>query len=511
MAQDTDKSKNQVLELFDKILIKNLERLIGNSYLFSELTLNSAIISCLILLMERENEIESFPSDSSARYTSEKLISELEEMGFEPGRDINIVVQDMIEKGYIHVEEEYFIPGEPATSMVKLLDRTFPDMPGSNLVAYFIQTMDEVNSGRKDLDSAISQFDQMLNMQGVPLNKEQPDSKPAKVSERSEEQKTQIKKSDILGRQKIDNLHKDSQVSPSAPKVLSLATYEGKLRKLDFGKSFPEEDEIDKITPDTDHPIASEEPETKLKGVETKPHDDIESENIDTLSEAPSEQLTETDRDVLTLSEGIADTNIPDDDSTSSIETTLQDIGPTEQNKDPLVKNKDEDSEIDSTLKKGTGVKETIYDKPDAGSEKEDLTRIDDDIEKRITAFEEDLALECPRCKQSKVQAEETAMGKTFYRCLTKNCNFISWGKPYHILCPQCNNPFLVETSDKAGKTILKCPRSTCRYRQNLPWKLEENNKERIDSVSQGTNKVTPISRKPRKRVKKKRVVRRKK
>jgi len=155
--------------------------------------------------------------------------------------------------------------------------------------------------------------------------------------------------------------------------------------------------------------------------------------------------------------------------------------------------------------------KEAIGDKPDKSSEKEDLIRIDDDIEKRITAFEEDLALECPICKQSKIQAEETAMGKTFYRCLAKNCNFISWGKPYHILCLQCNNPFLVETSDKAGKTILKCPRSTCRYRQNLPWEASENNKEMIHSVFQESNTVTPVSRKPRKRVKKRRVVRRKK
>ena len=499
MAQDTDNSKNKVLDMFDKILIKHLKGLIGNSYLFSELTLNSAIISCLILLMERENEIESFPSDSSARYTSETLISELEEMGFEPGQDINIVVQDMIEKGYIHVEEEYFIPGEPATSMVKLLDGTFPGMPGRNLVAYFIQTMDEVNSGRKDLDSAISQFDQMLKMQGVPLNKEQPDSKPAKVSERSEEQETQIKKSDILGRQKVDSRHKDSRVSLSAPKVLSLGAYEGKLKKVDFGKSFPDEDEIDKITPDTDNHIESEGPETRVKGVETKPHDDIESENIDTLSEAPSEQLIETDRDVQSLTEEIADTNIPEDDSTSSIETTLQDNKPVELNQDPFIQ------------KDVAEAKESMIDKPDTTSEKNNSRKIVDSIENQIAAFEEDLALECPLCKQSKVQAEETAMGKTFYRCLTKNCNFISWGKPYHILCPQCNNPFLVETYDKAGKTILKCPRSTCRYRQNLPWELEENNKERINSVSQGTNKVTPISRKPRKRVKKRRVVRRKK
>ena len=499
MTQDTDISKNKVLDMFDKILTKHLERLIGSGYLFSELTMNSAIISCLILLIERENEIESFPSGSSGRYTSETLISELEEMGFESNRDVNIVVQDMIEKGYINVDDEYFIPGEPATTMVKFLDRTFPGMPGMDLVAYFIQTMDEVNSERKDLDSAISQFDQILNMQGVPLNKEQTDSNRTKLSEQSEEQETQIKKSSILGRQKVDSLHKDSRVSPSAPKVLSLAAYEGKLRKLDFGKSFSEKDEIDKITPDTDNPIESQEPKTRVKSVETKLHDDIESENIDTLSGSPSEQLTETDRDVQSPTEEIADTNIPEDDSTSPIETTLQDNKPVEPNIDPFIK------------KNMAEAKEAMIDKPDTTSEKNNSRKIVDSIESRIAAFEEDLALECPLCKQSKVQAEETAMGKIFYRCLTKNCNFISWGKPYHISCPQCNNPFLVETSDNAGKTILKCPRSTCRYRQNLPWELEENNKEKINSVSQGTNKVTPISRKFRKRVKKRRVVRRKK
>jgi ssDNA-binding Zn-finger/Zn-ribbon topoisomerase 1 len=154
---------------------------------------------------------------------------------------------------------------------------------------------------------------------------------------------------------------------------------------------------------------------------------------------------------------------------------------------------------------------ESILDKTDTTSEKNNSLKIVDSIESQIAAFEEDLALQCPLCKQSKVQAEQTSMGKTFYRCLTENCNFISWGKPYHIPCPQCNNPFLVETSDKTGKTILKCPRSTCIYRQNLPWELKENNTERIKSVSHGTQKITPISKKPRKRVKKRRVVRRKK
>jgi ssDNA-binding Zn-finger/Zn-ribbon topoisomerase 1 len=495
MTRDTDNGKTNVLDIFDKIFIKHLERLIGTNYLTNKLTLNSLIISCLILLMERENEITNVSSGVSVRYTYETLMLELEEMEFKPdGEDMNIVVRDMIESGYITVDDDKkFIPGKPSAIMVKLLDHAFPHMPGMNLIAYFIQTVDEVTSERKDLDTAKSQFDQVLTMQGVLLDKEQPDPAPTKGPEQSEDQKPRIKNSGILGRQKVDSWHNASKSSLSEPKILSSAAYEGKLRKLDFGKPSLDEHKTKNIS-DIDDQNKSERPKDPVKGGETNPYDDVEKQS-----------------DMQNLVEEVAAKNIPGDDSTSSIETTLQDMEPAEQDKDTLVKNKDEASEIDSSVNNVIEVKEAICDKPDKRFEKEDLIRIDDDIEKRITSFEEDLALECPMCKQSKIQAEKTAMGKTFYRCLAKNCNFISWGKPYHILCPECNNPFLVETSDKAGKTILKCPRSTCRYRQNLPWEASENNKEKIHSVFQESNKVTPILIKPRKRIKKRRVVRRKK
>ena len=495
MTRDTDNGKPNVLDMFDKILIKHLERLIGSNYLTNNLTLNSFIISCLILLMERENKIKNAPSDASVRYTSESLMSELEGMDFGPDReDMNSVIRDIIEKGYINVDDDKrFVPGKPSEIIVKLLDQAFPGMPGMNLVAYFIQTVDEVKSKRKELDTAISQFDQVLTIQGVLLDEEQPDPSPTKGPKPSEEQKPRIKKSAILGRQKVDSWHKTSRISPSDPKVLSSAAYEGKLKKLVFGKPFFDEDKISNIS-NIDEKSKSERPKDRVKVGATKSYDDVEKEC-----------------DMQIPVEEVSAKNIGVDNSTSSIETTLRNMEPEAQDKDPLLINKDEESEIDSTVNKVTEAKEAIGDKPDKSSEKEDLIRIDDDIEKRITAFEEDLALECPICKQSKIQAEETAMGKTFYRCLAKNCNFISWGKPYHILCPQCNNPFLVEASDKAGKTILKCPRSTCRYRQNLPWEASEDNKEMIHSVFQESNKVTPISRKPRKRVKKRRVVRRKK
>ncbi|UCD31189.1 MAG: hypothetical protein JSV38_10260, partial [Desulfobacterales bacterium] len=147
----------------------------------------------------------------------------------------------------------------------------------------------------------------------------------------------------------------------------------------------------------------------------------------------------------------------------------------------------------------------------DLSSETEFIDTADDNIEKRITDFEEDLSLECPLCKRSKIKNKETKMGKSYYRCSSKTCIFISWGKPHHIPCPTCNNPFLVESSEKDGKTMLKCPRATCRHRQGLPWEGTDNDQKGPDSSCKENKKVAAISRKPRRKVVKRRRVRRKK
>ena len=125
--------------------------------------LNLATISCFILLAKRENEIENFPSDISERYTHETLLNELVEIGLDPDIDIKMVLQDVIQKGYIDIDDDgKFIAKKPTISMAELLDHAFPKMPGMNFIAYFVQTIDETLSGRKDLGFAISQFDQMF-------------------------------------------------------------------------------------------------------------------------------------------------------------------------------------------------------------------------------------------------------------------------------------------------------------------------------------------------------------
>ncbi len=144
-------------------------------------------------------------------------------------------------------------------------------------------------------------------------------------------------------------------------------------------------------------------------------------------------------------------------------------------------------------------------------SETDVFDKIDEDIEKRIAAFEDDLSMECPMCKNAKIMSEETSTGKLYYKCSNKTCIFISWGKPHHIVCPKCNNPFLTEVSGKGGRPILKCPRATCRHWQKLSRKQTDDHQERVNSGSQTDNGVAAVSRKPRRKVVRKRRVRRKK
>jgi len=530
MKPDIVSEKNNVLNVFDEILFKHMERLIGSRYGIGELPMNSITLSLIMMLMERENEIENFPSDEIDRYKNKTLLNDFEELGFDAAQDVNILVEDMIRKGYIHIDDDRFIPQKPTISMARLIDLIFPKISGMNLVAYFVQTMDEVTSKRKDLDSATSQFDQVLQLQGVPLNNKPQQSEPSKVSARSDDKKDNIdrldkslknnqkvfpekelKTSTILGRKSSDNLSDHSRSSFTEPKVLSSEAYKGKveIRKVNFGMPNLIEVKQDNKPSDEREHIENEELGTPVIFSEIQPHDDAESISSDTkvTSFKESEKIV---IDEQSQSVDAAATRSPMLDSASSNEDVSHDLKSTEQDNNIFDHNKDDLSEMAPIQENNKYVKETDDDDSETHYEKENSFINDDDIEKRIMAFGEDLALECPICKHSKVMVENTATGKSYYRCSNKECNFISWGRPHHILCPDCNNPFLIETTNKTGKKILKCPRATCRYWKKTIMDTADNYKESIESAFRKTNDMTPISRKPRKRVVRRRVVRRK-
>ena len=529
MEPDMVSDKNNLLNVFDEILFKHLERLIGSRYGVAELSMNSTTLSLIMLLMEREIEIESFPSDEIVRYKNETLIGDLEELGFNTPEDMNIVVEEMIRKGYIHIDDDKFIPQKPTISMARLIDMAFPKMPGMNLVAYFVQTMDEVKSKRKDLDSAASQFDQVLQMQGVSLKKGPQKSEHPKVSVRSVDKGThvynlnkslqnnqkvspekELKTPIILGRKSSDNLLDNSKASFIEPNVLSSDAYKGKIkiRKVDFGKPSLEEVEPNKESSNEHAHIEDAKLAPGVRFVETTPDEDADVKGLEskimTSSEKPvktvvDDQISSMDDDASRIASLDTDSSIKDDLKSTELYNSI------------FYDSKEDSLKVEPSQKKIVNLRETAEGDSKTPYEKEDFSINDDDIDKRISAFEEDLALECPICKHSKVTAESTATGKSYYKCSNKECNFISWGKPHHISCPRCNNPFLIEAFNKAGKKIFKCPRATCRYWNKARLDSENYHQKSIESAFLKTNKETSISSKPRRKVVRRRVVRRKK
>lgn len=495
----------EIRNQFDQTLRQNIERLIGSSVAIGVLLLNCTTISCLILLTERENEIESFGLDPSERYTQETFLDELAEMGLESDADLKKALQEMTQKGYTRVDTDgRFSPEKPTIRVAHLLDRIFPGMPGMNLVAYFIQTMDEVQSGRKDLEFAISQFDQTLQMKGVSLKKEKPGQESHKAL------KSPVKRKAILKRIEL------SQISHSESNILSSSDHSGQreIKEVHFGEVLSGQDEPLESYPEIREENKAQKPD--MKGVEKREAPGEQNETDGAYAEpeissgTPQKTLSEPGSESLDLISEEASIDITLEDTSSVCEEGLRFSEDEGQEEDLLKYSETESEQIKSVRPEKTLPPSEKKYGTKSVSEEHGPDTADDIIQKRIAAFEEDLAMQCPICKSGKIQATETAMGKVYYKCSNKNCNLVSWGKPYHLVCPQCNNPFLIEAVDRDGKKIIKCPRATCRYRQPPPLEIADEQREKVGSPSKDPANKTMNPQKPRRRVVRRRVVRRK-
>ncbi len=513
---------HEVREHFDTTLAQHLERLIGTRLGIGALALNLDTISCLVLLGERENEIESSPSSPPERYTNETFLSDLAEIGLEPDENLKTAVQDMIRKGYIGVASDGgFVAEKTAISMVQLLDRVFPAMPGMNLVAYLVQTMGEVLSGRKDLESAISQFDQTIQMQGVSPSRQRPQPEMAQKPDKDQQQRTQIKRlklSDIYRRRQAETRSQAAPASPSEPKIVSAS---GEVSRFEVRELFPKGDKPPEIASDTREDFEAQEPEVSEEATVPEPEERITelpgSVGPEGTYEEPAVSAETTQE--ISYEPGSEEPDLPEE--TVSGNTALEELPsdqemqlpvsePVEQETDPSTDTEVQKPETKADLtEEAASTVEAEYE-TDIVSEAHETISADDLIERQIAAFEQDLAMVCPVCTTGKVKPEQTAKGKLFYVCSSKNCVFVSWGKPYHIVCPQCRNPFLIESTERDGKTILRCPRTTCRHRQKLPGETSDSPLQDMVSTSLDVTKSSVISRKPRRKVVRRRLVRRK-
>jgi hypothetical protein len=438
-----------IMQQFDEVLGKQLDRLLGTRLGLEMLPMNIFSMSSLIILATRETEIQSFPYLPPERYTKEIFMESLAEMNIGSGDDLNSCIKEMINSRYINISEDgRFFADSPAMKMAQVFDLIFPRMPGLNLVAYLGQMIEEVSSKRKELKAALSQFDQMLNLHGIPLKRDQDSHQPdsgrqfphLKIGEESQAAAKKVIPTSVKPSNIFSQLETKTWKAPVHRPEMPIIKQDERPQEEEGAKGLPQR-QVE-------------------AGIQTQQIFDVrEQEPVTDAGNAPLSRL-----DVF------------------------------ENHPAPVL-------QPDQSLPVSEGPPEKKY--------QWNWDQIeDDDIEKKIAEFQEQLGMTCPLCRTSGILPRVTAKGKQYYKCSRDDCNFISWGKPYYITCPKCENPFLVESPDSQGNMMLKCPRATCPHWQKFPW--EEN--DELDLKSIESQQPADISKKPRKVVKRRRrvVVRRK-
>jgi ssDNA-binding Zn-finger/Zn-ribbon topoisomerase 1 len=448
-----------IMQQFDEVLGKQLDRLLGTRLGLEMLPMNIFSMSCLIMLATRETEIQSFPYLPPERYTRETIMDSLEEMNIGAGDELDSCIREMIQRGYMNVSEDGRVFSDsPAIKMAQVFDRIFPRMPGLNLVAYLGQMIDEVSTKRKELKTALSQFEQMLSLHGVPLKREQDSHQPD------------------TGRQ-FPHLKVGEESQPVVKKIISTSVKPSNIfsqLETKTWKAPVHKPEMPTITQD-------------------QMHQDVDAHKFLKQQEADARDLSNRFSETEDKAREIFDTRAPETMAEAGVAGVPQ--------QDPLENSQGSVAQPDQSLHAPEGPSEKKY--------QWNWDQIeDDDIDKKIAEFQEQLGMTCPLCRTSGILPRVTAKGKQYYKCSRDDCNFISWGKPYYITCPKCENPFLVESPDSQGNMMLKCPRATCPHWQKFPW--EEDDEPDIKSIE--PQQTADISKKPRKVVKRRRrvVVRRK-
>jgi ssDNA-binding Zn-finger/Zn-ribbon topoisomerase 1 len=497
--QQTGIAPEQVNTILDEILARHMERSIGARQGPGELSLNLVTISSLVFLAEKESQIDTSPHDPPERFTRETLMDKLDELGLEPDEGVQGEVQQMIEKGYVDVESDgEFLAKKPTMDMALLLDKAFPGMPGMNFVAYLFQTLDEMRSGRKAPELAVSHLDQTLKMHGGGLSKKPAGSSgaQAKVSAQGTGPSTEALKSALSAKlRKRQEQEQRTKTSPDLAGQSKILTASGGVKPIEIKEVLPKEEKLvaTPLTPRARDDGPLEEPE--VPGEEPLPTEMMEEELRG--DEVPSEQVP------ATLS--------PEGDSDTEVRDETIGAAPREAASDAV-----EPEDLSEVTKPEPSSVEERYDEEEAQTEtarqQEESPVSDEQLEAQILAFEQNLAMTCPLCTAGKVQRKETAKGKAFFVCSEEACVFVSWGKPYLLECGWCKNPFLIESVDNAGETVLKCPRATCAYQQDMPGKTRSPSVEQGGSTLQDSSRTQSKLRKPRKRKKvvRRRVVRRK-
>lgn len=442
---------HSMLDILDQAFLRHFQRITGSPTGIHGLSMDLVTVACIVLLAERPHGAGD--SEETEAHSRADLEQELEEMGLEDSVRLEHTLEDMTGKGYLKTDDERsrLVPEKATLSMAGLLERAFPGMPGMNLVAYFVQTLDEVETGRKQPKQALSQLDQMLRRHGAAPFGNRPGSKQTHPS---------------------PSIKKPRPTLPGRPSARRPSRLRAPVPK---GVTPPP-----RLKPEEEAPPLHEPPPPEAeKALNTPPSNPSADRGI-------PEQADEAPVNVDGPAQSSSPSMIPNDHVETDHAEPEPPFQPHSKHLEPV------DSEpLDL---------EPVPDTPPSPPEPQD------DPDDRIAAFEQELSMQCPVCKEASVEVQQTAKGRTYYKCRNDACMFISWGRPHHIPCPWCGNGFLVETSHEGEPLALRCPRATCRYRGTSPEQgatPEAPAAEAAQPPSQGP--------KPRRRVVRRKKVRRKK
>jgi len=474
MSEDSEYSVSDFSRIrvqLDEVLVEQISKLIEIDLTAAALSFNIATISCLLILVEREKEIQNpLGSQPPPRYSMETFLEDLEELGLEVDDDMIAALQSLAQCGYVEKDaNDRFFANISAFTLVAFLDNLFPGMKGLNLVAYIVQAITEVVTGRRKLEDARMYLQQTLFSQGVALSKQtfahsQKENLRHQVSQQNinpllaeDMQKAYLERLETLKALKGDASNKPSFISRYGA---------GGSDKLNIREVFPRQkpQEKEKTTEKVSEPleIKMEKPAEQKNERTIIPEQEPEKSVLHEQIEKSAEPILEKPEIKPEVNNNLEIRLQPEPEikPVAEPERIFEPVKPLEISV-PAVEKKPEPSievPADDSEFEGDDEKETIT---------EDIDIDDDEIERRIAAFSDELALSCPVCETGKVRAAETEKGRTYFKCSNTVCNFVSWSKPYNYPCPLCSNKFLVEFRSPEGTTGLKCPRATCSFSQN--------------------------------------------
>lgn len=446
-----------VKEQLDMILERNFRKLDQIDVLGHTLPLDMVTVASLHLLAERENEIEEESTDKK-RYEKNVFLNDLAEMGFEVDEDLMVKLQNIIDQGFVEINAEGgYHTGLEAMEMVSHINRMFPGMPGMNLIAYILQTLEEILSGRKECDDALEQFDQALVSRGKPLTfvhlrtEKRTESQNAqerikRAIEREESRKAS-EKLKAINSEKLATL-RASMLRVKDPMVVT---------KRAIGA---DEIRIKEISPQ------------KIK--EARERERLEKERLEAERlEREKAELEQKRLELERLAREQAERERLERERLEAERKEMEDRLRAEREQAER-----EQAEQERIARKEAERLEKEREEAQRLAREQERLRLEEErlaresrerelsIEEQIAAFEQQQATVCPLCQQGKIVKETTESNREYYRCDNRMCKFISWDKPHPYRCPQCGNPYLLEFRKQDGSFGLKCPLATCSYLQ---------------------------------------------